>query len=212
VQAAGTCSLQRFLSHQVVQRADARGAKAQRLVSLFGQCNKLFQRVHRQILAHNNRNRRVPHQGGQAHVFRFVFGRGHTQRGVDQFQRRARQNGVAIGLGIRCLEHPQRATHAHHVFHDDGLAKHFSHAFADGASQHIRATARWKGHDHADGFGRIRLRGNRSCQRKANKQCTAVTNQSAGGWVHGGLQEKGDESGNRANVGGENNVSNDLFF
>ena len=177
VQATRACILQCLFGHQVIQRADAGRAKAEWLFGLPGPCRKLFQRVHRQVLAHGNRDRGMAHQGRQPHVIRLVLGRGQAQRRVDQLQWGARQDGVPVRLRIRRLEHTQCATHAHHVLDDDGLAKHFSHPLPDSSAEHIRAAAGRKGDDHADGLGRVGLGGCRGGHRHADKQRTAKTNQ-----------------------------------
>ena len=123
MQAFGTRVFQSFFGHQMVKRADARGTETQGFVGLFGIRHKLLQRVDGQVFSDGNRNRRVAHECGHAHVFGLVLGGSNTQWGVDQLQRRTRQNGVAVGCGIGRFQNPQGATDAHHVFDNHRLAE-----------------------------------------------------------------------------------------
>ena len=118
-----------------------------------GQCDQVFDVFHRQRRMRQQQQRKIHAARNDGEVAQGVVRQFAVNVRVDgQRSGGCAGDGVAVGgRGHQCLQ-ADDAVGAGAVVDHHLLADALSELLPDDAAHEIHAAARWKGHDHADGF------------------------------------------------------------
>ena len=136
----------------------------------------LGKRRRREVFACEQSHGHISHLADVLEVFERIVGQLLVQRRRRGHAHVVQKDGVTVGRGARHLARANRATCAHRVFNQHGLAERLAHRDGDHAGHHVSGASSGEGNDQADGFvgvGPLRqsgCRGGKSCNHSGADQ------------------------------------------
>jgi hypothetical protein len=150
--------------------------------------DEILEIARRQVLARDQRDRRLGDQRDRRKIGRGVVGRLLVERLVVGMRADAADpHGVAVGPGIGDALGTVHTAGAADVLDDDLLAQNFAHALRHEAAEHVLRSTGGEGNNHRDGSRRIRLR---PSEARDDRECGSARDQmqkSTAGTFHDAL-------------------------